>query len=80
MFQVHSFPYLYLRAVIKNLPASAGDARDVGSISGSGRSPEEGNGNPLQHSFPENSMDRGSWWAIIPPSCKELDMTEHTPV
>ena len=43
-------------------PANAGDGRDVGSISGSGRSPGEGNGNPLQHySCLKNSMDRGAW-------------------
>ena len=43
--------------VVKNLPANAGD---VGSISGLGRSPGEGNGNPLQYSCLENSMDRGA--------------------
>ena len=52
-------------AVVKNPPASAGDTRDVGSIPGLGRSPGEGNGNPLQYSFLENSMDRGTWWATI---------------
>ena len=51
--------------VIRNLPASAGDTRDVGSIPGSGRSPGEGNGNPLQCSCLENSMDRGAWQAIV---------------
>ena len=45
-------------AVVKNLPASAGDARDMGSIPGSGNSPGVGNGNPLQYSCLENSMDR----------------------
>ena len=40
---------------------SAGNAGDPGSIPGLGRSPGEGNGNPLQHSFLENSMDRGAW-------------------
>ena len=39
--------------------------RDRGSIPGSGRSPGEGNGNPLQYSYLENSMDRGAWWAIV---------------
>ena len=47
------------------LPASAGDARDAGSIPGSGRALREGNGNPLQHSCLENSMDRRAWWATI---------------
>ena len=43
--------------VVKNLPANAGDARDAASIPGSGRSPEVGNGNPLQYSCLENSME-----------------------
>ena len=51
--------------VVKNLPANAGDTRDVGSIPGSGRSPGEGNGNPLQYSRLENSMDRGAWRATV---------------
>ena len=38
---------------------------DAGSILGSGRSPEEGNGNPLQYSCLENAMDRGAWWATV---------------
>ena len=42
--------------VIKNLPASAGDIRDVGSIPGLGRSPAVGNGNPLQYSCLENPL------------------------
>ena len=50
----------------KELPANAGDARDVGSIPGSGRSPGGRNGNPLQHSCLENPMDRGAWWATVP--------------
>jgi len=48
-------------ALPKNLPANAGDSRDVGLIPGSGRAPGEGNGNPLQYSCLENSMDRGAW-------------------
>ena len=47
--------------VVKNPPASAGDARDVGSIPGWGRCPGEGNSNPLQYSCLENPTDRGSW-------------------
>ena len=47
----------------KNLPASAGDIREVGSIPGSGRSPA--GRNPLQHSCLENPMDRGAWRATI---------------
>ena len=46
--------------VVKNPLASAGDARDTGSIPGLGRSPGEGNGNPLKYSHLENSMDRGT--------------------
>ena len=51
--------------VVKNLPANAGDIRDVGSVLGSGRSPGEGDGNPLQYSCLENPMDRGAWWATV---------------
>ena len=50
---------------IKNLPANAGDTGDVGLIPGSGRSPGEGNDNPLQDSCLENSMDRGAWRATV---------------
>ena len=51
--------------VIKNLPANAGDVRDLGFIPGLGRSPGEGNGNPLQYSCLENPTDRGTWWATV---------------
>ena len=51
--------------VVKNLPASARDARDTSLIPGSGRSPGVGNGNPFQYSCLENSMDREAWWAIV---------------
>ena len=47
-------------SVVKNLPANAGDLRNTGSIPGSGRSCEEGKGNPLQYSCLENPMDRES--------------------
>ena len=49
----------------ENLLANAGDIRDAGSIPGSGRSPGEENGNPLQCSCLENPMDRGAWWAAV---------------
>ena len=49
-------------AVVKNPPASAEDARDVGSTPGLGRFSGEGNGSPLQYSCLENPMDRGAWW------------------
>ena len=61
----------------KNLPANAGDIRDMGSISGSRRSPGEGNGNPLQYSCLENPMDREAWWATVH-RVTESDMTEAT--
>ena len=51
--------------VIKNPPPNAGDARDTGLIPGSGRSPGEGNGNPLPYSCRENPMDRGAWWTMV---------------
>ena len=51
--------------VVKNLPASAGDVREVGSIPGLGRSPGGGNGNWLQYSCLENPMDRGAWQATV---------------
>ena len=51
--------------VVKNPLASAGDTRDMGSILGTGRSPGVGNGNPLEYSCLENSMDRGTWWATV---------------
>ena len=50
-------------SAIKNQPANAGDS---GSVPGLRRSPGERNGNPLQYSFLENSMDRGAWWATVP--------------
>ena len=49
----------------KNIPANAGDIRDPGSITGLGRSPGGGNGNPLQYPCLENPMDRGAWRATI---------------
>ena len=52
-------------AVVKNPPANAGDARNVGLIPGLGRFPGVGNGNSFQYSCLENSMDRGAWWATV---------------
>ena len=51
--------------MVKNLPADAGDTGEVGSIPGLGRPHEEGNGNPLQYSCLEYSMERGVWQAIV---------------
>ena len=49
-------------SVVKNPPANAGD---VSSIPGSGRSPGEGYGNPLQYSYLGNPMDIAAWWATV---------------
>ena len=51
--------------MVKNLPDSAGDAGDAGSVPGLGRSPGEENGHPLQYSCQDNPLDRGAWWATI---------------
>jgi len=50
---------------MKNLPTDARKARDVCLIPGSGRSPGVGNGNPLQYSCLQNSMDRGAWLVTV---------------
>ena len=52
-------------SVVKDLPASAGDTGDMGLIPGSGGSPGGGNGNPLEYSCLENSMDRRAWKATV---------------
>ena len=59
-------------SAVKNLPANAGDA---GLILRSGRSPGEGNGNPLQCSCLGNLMDRRAWWVTVPGVIKQLDRT-----
>ena len=51
--------------MVKNLPANVGDTEDVGLIPGLGRSPGVRNGNPLQYSCLENSMDNGAWQATV---------------
>ena len=64
--------YIYYLINILGFPggsdgkASACNARDPGSIPGWGRSPGEWNGNSLQYSCLEKSMDRGAWWATVP--------------
>ena len=62
----------------KKTPANAGNIRNAGSIPGSGRSPWEGYGNPLQYSFLENPMDRGAWWALVHGGHKKLYTIEVT--
>ena len=59
-------------SVVKNPPGNVGD---TDSIPGSGRSPGEENGNPLQYSCLGNPMDRGAWQAIVHGVTKELDTT-----
>ena len=54
-----------MELVVKNPPINAGDIRDMGSIPVLGRTPGEGNGNPLQYSCLENPMDKGAWQAIV---------------
>ena len=51
--------------LVKNMPTTAGDIGDEGSIPGSERSRGEANGNPLQYPCLENPMDRGAWWATV---------------
>ena len=67
---------LYLVAWVR-CKESACSAGDQDTIPGSGRSPGEGNGYPLQYSGLENPMDRGAWWAVpVHGGHKELDATE----
>ena len=63
--------------MVKNPHVNAGDTRDTGSVSESGRSSGGRNGNPLQYPCLENPMDRGAWWATVHGVVKESDMTEH---
>ena len=63
--------------MVKNPPTNAGDTRDMGSISGLGRSPGGGHGNPLQYSCLENPIDRGAWWVTVH-RVTESDVTEVT--
>ena len=65
-------------SVLRIPPVSEGAARDEGSIPGWGISPGEGNGNSLQYSCLENSMNRGVWQATVHGVAEELDKTEAT--
>ena len=74
MLYVFAYTWLVASLVaqsVKSPPAMG----DLGSIPGLGRSPAEGNGNPLQYSYLENSVNRGAWW-VSPWGHKELDMTK----
>ena len=66
-------------SVVKNLSASAEDARDMGSVPGLGRSPGGGSGNPVQYFCLENSMDRGAWQSKVPEVTKSwTQLSTHT--
>ena len=59
----------------KQSTCNTGDKGDTGSIPGLGRSPRQGNGNPLQYSCLKNPMDRKAWWATVYGVAKESDKT-----
>ena len=63
--------------MVKDLSSDAGDTGDVGLIPGLGKSPGEGNGNPLQYSCQVNPMDRGTWWATVHGGHKETQLSTH---
>ena len=62
---IHAYTHTHIFPAGSDSKESAYTAGDPGLIPGSGRSPGEGNGYPLQHSCLENSMDRGAWWAAV---------------
>ena len=65
--------------VVKNPPVNAEDTRDASLIPGSGRSPGIGNGNSLQYSCLEDSMDRGAWQAVVDGAAEsQTQVTKHT--
>ena len=65
--------------MVKNLPASAGDARDMGSVPGLGRSPAEGNGNTFQDPCVEYPMDRSACPATVHGAAKRRDQAHTHP-
>ena len=75
VFRDSKLDCLFLLPGGSEVKASASNVGDPGSIPGLGRSPGEGNGNPLQYSCLGNPMDRGAWWATVQ-SRKESDTTE----
>ena len=70
-------PTTWASLVAQMIKESTCDMGDPGSTLGLGRSPGEGNASPLQYSYLENSMDRGTWKATVQGIAKELDVTEH---
>ena len=82
-FPIKPLLYIHLASLVaqkvKNLPANAGDTRDTSLIPGFGRSPGEGNGNLLQYSYLESSMDRGAWRATVHGVAKsQTQLNTHT--
>ena len=83
MFFLHVVLHVYLWLTWDLIPCLLVNGNDVlllltgdmGSIPGSGRSPGEGNGNPLQYSCLKNPMDRGAWWATVPGFPEEPETT-----
>ena len=77
-FSVNEFMFTMLLRNFsgKESACNAGDWGDMASIPGLGRSPGEGNGNPLQYSCLGNLMDRGAWWATVHRVAKESDTTK----
>ena len=66
-------------SVVRNPPAGARHARDAGSLPGLGRSPGVGNGNLLQYSCLDKTMDRGAWWATVHEVTKsQIGLSIHT--
>ena len=79
---MHKCMYIYIYTGIdfpgsSNGKESAYNAGDPGSVSGLGKSPVEGNGNPLQYSCLENSKDRGAWWATVHGVAKSWTRLSH---
>ena len=75
--EVYKVCFISLASLVaRTVKAFAYNAGDTGLNPGSGGSPGEGNGNPLQNSCLENSMGRGAWWATVHMVAKELDGTE----
>ena len=66
----------YRASLVADNKESACNERDTGLFPGSGRTPEEGNGNPLQYSCLENFMDRKPWWSTVHGVTKKSDMTD----